>query len=106
MAPPPPPPPPPPTGGGRSVPTKQVALTLTLRRPQPESLGLGFTLRGGAEHGLGHYVSGVEAGSEASSQGLMAGDQIVGVNNNLDLEGTTHKEAVKLINSLISDSKV
>ena len=82
---------------------KATSMTTTVALTRAEN-GLGFTLRGGAEHGLGHFVSGVEAGSEAEKKGLKAGDQIVGVNGSLDLAGTTHKEAVKLITS--SDSKV
>jgi hypothetical protein len=35
--------------------------------------------RGGAEHGLGIYVSDVEVGSEAHLQGLRTGDQILKV---------------------------
>ena len=35
--------------------------------------------RGGAEHGLGIYVSEVEVGSEAHLHGLKAGDQILKV---------------------------
>ena len=35
--------------------------------------------RGGAEHGLGIYVSHVEIGSEALLQGLRTGDQILKV---------------------------
>ena len=82
---------------------KATSMTTTVALTRAEN-GLGFTLRGGAEHGLGHFVSGVEAGSEAQKKGLKAGDQIVGVNGSLDLAGTTHKEAVKLITS--NDSKV
>ena len=36
-------------------------------------------IRGGAEHGLGIYVSHVETGSEAHLQGLRTGDQILKV---------------------------
>jgi hypothetical protein len=38
-----------------------------------------FLFRGGAEHGLGIYVSEVEVGSEAHLQGLRTGDQILKV---------------------------
>ena len=38
--------------------------------------GYGFTIRGGIEHGLGHFVSAVERGSEAHLQGLRPGDQV------------------------------
>ena len=39
--------------------------------------GYGFTIRGGIEHGLGHFVSAVERGSEAHLQGLRPGDQVI-----------------------------
>ena len=37
------------------------------------SAGYGFSIRGGAEHKLGIYVSEVEKGSEAHLQGLQVG---------------------------------
>ncbi|QQP41747.1 Uncharacterized protein FKW44_016210, partial [Caligus rogercresseyi] len=55
------------------------------------STELGFTIRGGVEHGLGHYVSGVDPGGEAASRGLRIGDQILSVCG-LPLIRTTHKE--------------
>ena len=39
----------------------------------------GFTIRGGVQHGLGHFVSHVEKGSEAHLQGIRPGDQIIKV---------------------------
>ncbi|CAB4063385.1 USH1C [Lepeophtheirus salmonis] len=48
------------------------------------------------EHGLGHYVSGVDPGGEAHSRGLRIGDQILSVCG-LPLVRTTHKEVVSLI---------
>ena len=78
--------------------------------------GFGFTIRGGIEHGLGHFVSSVEPGSEAHLQGLRPGDQvnatcifdplrsdltlfqIITVDGML-LRGSTHREAVTLISS-------
>ena len=38
-----------------------------------QSAGYGFSIRGGAEHKLGIYVSEVEKGSEAHLQGLQVG---------------------------------
>ena len=38
------------------------------RSADPSSVGLGLTIRGGVEHGLGHFVSAVEQGSEAHVQ--------------------------------------
>ena len=69
-------------------------ITLT----KEESNGLGFTLRGGVEHGLGHFISAVEQGSVASKQGLRPGDQIVTIGG-LSLVGATHKEVVALVSS-------
>ncbi|NWW54451.1 WHRN protein, partial [Pedionomus torquatus] len=59
-------------------------------------LGLGFSIRGGAEHGVGIYVSLVEPGSLAEREGLRVGDQILGVNGK-SLDGVTHAEAVKVL---------
>ena len=38
-----------------------------------------YVYRGGAEHGLGIYISQVEIGSEAHVKGLKKGDQILKV---------------------------
>uniref|UniRef100_A0A8C6TWX3 PDZ domain-containing protein n=1 Tax=Neogobius melanostomus TaxID=47308 RepID=A0A8C6TWX3_9GOBI len=57
--------------------------------------GLGFSIRGGAEHGVGIYVSLVEPGSSAEREGLRVGDQIVTVNDMM-FDGVTHIEAVKV----------
>jgi len=62
------------------------------------SCWLGLTVRGGVEHGLGHYISAVEAGSEADRGGLRAGDEILRVDG-MALRGATHREAVSLISS-------
>ncbi|KFQ90729.1 Whirlin, partial [Nipponia nippon] len=85
---PPPPPPPPPVLPGE---LRQV----TLRRSKAHE-GLGFSIRGGAEHGVGIYVSLVEPGSLAEREGLRVGDQILGVNGK-SLDRVTHAEAVKVL---------
>lgn len=85
--PPPAPPPPPPVVPGE---LRQV----TLRRSKAHE-GLGFSIRGGAEHGVGIYVSLVEPGSLAEREGLRVGDQILGVNGK-SLDRVTHAEAVKV----------
>ncbi|XP_034871881.1 whirlin isoform X7 [Mirounga leonina] len=59
---------------------------------------LGLTIRGGAEYGLGIYVTGVDLGSEAESSGLKVGDQILEVNGRSFLN-ILHDEAVKLLKS-------
>ncbi|NWI45314.1 WHRN protein, partial [Picathartes gymnocephalus] len=86
--PPPPPPAPPPVVPGE---LRQV----TLRRSKAHE-GLGFSIRGGAEHGVGIYVSLVEPGSLAEREGLRVGDQILGVNGK-SLDRVTHAEAVKVL---------
>uniref|UniRef100_A0A672UX08 Whirlin n=1 Tax=Strigops habroptila TaxID=2489341 RepID=A0A672UX08_STRHB len=84
----PPPAPPPPVVPGE---LRQV----TLRRSKAHE-GLGFSIRGGAEHGVGIYVSLVEPGSLAEREGLRVGDQILGVNGR-SLDRVTHAEAVKVL---------
>ena len=74
-----------------------VMKTITLHR-EFHSQGFGFCLRGGVEHGVGHFVSSVDQGSIAESQGIKAGDQILSVEG-LPLTTATHKEAVSFIAS-------
>lgn len=57
--------------------------------------GLGFSIRGGSEHGVGIYVSLLEPGSLAEKEGLRVGDQIMKVNDKV-FESITHAEAVKV----------
>ncbi|CAH0561329.1 unnamed protein product [Brassicogethes aeneus] len=59
---------------------------------------LGFSLRGGREHGTGFFVSSVETGSEAHRQGLRVGDQIVRING-FTIEDAVHKEVLQLISN-------
>ena len=85
------------TLGTRSnSPSTMEKKLVTLKKE--ESIGLGFTLRGGVEHGLGHFISAVEQSSIAWKQGLRPGDQIVTIGG-LSLVGATHKEVVALISS-------
>ncbi|MEQ2253407.1 hypothetical protein ILYODFUR_031784 [Ilyodon furcidens] len=67
-------------------------VTLTRSRSHE---GLGFSIRGGSEHGVGIYVSLVEPGSSAEREGLRVGDQIVAANDSV-FEAVTHTEAVKV----------
>ena len=69
---------------------RTVALTRSRSRE-----GLGFSIRGGSEHGVGIYVSLVEAESSAQREGLRVGDQILTVND-LDFGDVTHLEAVQV----------
>uniref|UniRef100_S4RL81 PDZ domain-containing protein n=1 Tax=Petromyzon marinus TaxID=7757 RepID=S4RL81_PETMA len=59
---------------------------------------MGFSVRGGAEDGLGIYVSRVEDGSQAAQQGMCVGDRIVAVNG-LSVESVTLAAAVSVITS-------
>ncbi|XP_047237181.1 whirlin isoform X3 [Girardinichthys multiradiatus] len=68
-------------------------VTLTRSRSHE---GLGFSIRGGSEHGVGIYVSLVEPGSSAEREGLRVGDQIVAANDSV-FEAVTHTEAVKVL---------
>ncbi|XP_032905160.1 whirlin isoform X3 [Amblyraja radiata] len=58
--------------------------------------GLGFSIRGGSEHGVGIYVSLVEQDSLAEKEGLLIGDQILRVNDKV-FDKVTHAEAVKVL---------
>lgn len=68
-------------GGGSSSRGPNRVRTVRLVRPNINALpppgltcrhgpGLGFSIRGGREHGTGFFVSSVESGSEAHRQGL------------------------------------
>ncbi|TSV94894.1 Whirlin [Bagarius yarrelli] len=68
---------------------------VTLKRTKSHE-GLGFSIRGGAEHGVGIYVSLVESGSSAEREGLRVGDQIITVND-VVFDRVTHGDAVKVL---------
>ncbi|CAK6965111.1 whirlin [Scomber scombrus] len=68
---------------------------VTMKRHKSNE-GLGFSIRGGSEHGVGIYVSLVEPGSLAEKEGLRIGDQIMKVNDKV-FEKVTHAEAVKVL---------
>ncbi|XP_023678252.1 PDZ domain-containing protein 7a [Paramormyrops kingsleyae] len=57
---------------------------------------LGFSVRGGSEHGLSIFVSKVEDGSSAEQAGLCVGDKLVEVNG-ISLESITMSSAVKVL---------
>ncbi|XP_066549610.1 PDZ domain-containing protein 7 [Amia ocellicauda] len=57
---------------------------------------LGFSVRGGSEHGLSIFVSKVEDNSTAEQAGLCVGDKIVEVNG-ISLESITMSSAVKVL---------
>ncbi|XP_050949480.1 whirlin isoform X1 [Labeo rohita] len=68
---------------------------VTLKRHKSNE-GLGFSIRGGSEHGVGIYVSLVEPGSLAEKEGLRIGDQIMKVNDKV-FDRVTHADAVKVL---------
>ncbi|XP_036403226.1 PDZ domain-containing protein 7-like [Megalops cyprinoides] len=57
---------------------------------------LGFSVRGGSEHGLSIFVSKVEDDSSAEQAGLCVGDKLVEVNG-VSLESITMSSAVKVL---------
>ena len=78
---------------GSPDPSAVVVKHVRLRKC-PEG-GLGFSIRGGAEHGIGIYVSYVDQDSIAEQQGLMPGDQLVTVND-VSFQKITPDEAAKV----------
>ena len=71
---------------------------LVVLQRNEETVSLGFSIRGGIEHGLGHFVSSVEVDSEAERQGLKVGDEILTICG-LPIFGATHREVVNFISS-------
>ena len=57
---------------------------------------LGLVIRGGAEYGLGIFISGVDRNSLSEQSGLCVGDQILSVNG-IDFRHITHTDAVHLL---------
>ncbi|XP_068597718.1 PDZ domain-containing protein 7-like [Brachionichthys hirsutus] len=57
---------------------------------------LGFSVRGGSEHGLGIFVSKVEDGSSAVQAGLSVGDKLMEVNG-VSFESISMSSAVKVL---------
>ncbi|XP_075040981.1 whirlin isoform X2 [Mixophyes fleayi] len=85
-----------PSGYSNSPPgaTKSEVRQVILKRNKNQD-GLGFSIRGGVEHGIGIYVSLVEPGSLAEEEGLRVGDQILKANGR-SLDKVSHSEAVKV----------
>uniref|UniRef100_G3UGK4 PDZ domain-containing protein n=1 Tax=Loxodonta africana TaxID=9785 RepID=G3UGK4_LOXAF len=58
---------------------------------------LGFSVRGGSEHGLGIFVSKVEAGSSAAEEnGIKVGDQVLAANG-VRFDDISHSQAVEVL---------
>ena len=70
--------------------------SVQLLRRKGESLG--FSIRGGREHGLGIFISQIDSFSLAEKSGLLVGDQIVSVNG-FSCENITHSSAVLILKS-------
>ncbi|XP_065068288.1 uncharacterized protein LOC135693678 isoform X2 [Rhopilema esculentum] len=79
-----------------SQPGKQPKTHLISMKRSSKGDGFGFSIRGGAEHGLGIYVSNVEQGSIAEKKNLCTGDQIVKINE-FNFQKIDHANAVKII---------
>ncbi|CAL1527656.1 unnamed protein product, partial [Lymnaea stagnalis] len=60
--------------------------------------GLGFSVRGGYEHGVGIFVTQVAPGSQADRQGLKVGDEVVRVNG-FNISEAIHEDVLNLIKS-------
>ncbi|CAF0881838.1 unnamed protein product [Adineta steineri] len=60
---------------------------------------LGLVIRGGAEYGLGIFISGVDKNSLSDQSGLCIGDQILSVNG-IDFRHITHTDAVQLLRNV------
>ncbi|XP_066436810.1 whirlin [Eleutherodactylus coqui] len=97
--------------GNTTAGTRSEVRQVILKRSKNQE-GLGFSIRGGVEHGIGIYVSLVEPGSLAEAEGLRVGDQILKANGR-SLDRVTHSEAVKalrgsqkLVLSVLSSGRV
>ena len=62
---------------------------------------MGFSIRGGAEHGVGLYVSSADENSATEKEGVLLGDHVIQVNGT-KFDGLTHEQAVKVTKILIS----
>lgn len=68
---------------------------ILMQKPDDLRESLGFSIRGGAEHGIGIYVSYVDVDSVAEKQGLVPGDQVLSVNG-IPFKKIFHDEAAKV----------
>uniref|UniRef100_A0A3P8W8J1 Whirlin n=1 Tax=Cynoglossus semilaevis TaxID=244447 RepID=A0A3P8W8J1_CYNSE len=84
------------TNGSAEPAAPPGALRQVSMKRHKSNEGLGFSIRGGSEHGVGIYVSLVEPGSLAEKEGLRIGDQIMKVNDKV-FDKVTHAEAVKVL---------
>ncbi|KAG1943397.1 whirlin [Pimephales promelas] len=82
--------------GSNFLPEPPGEIRQVILKRHKSNEGLGFSIRGGSEHGVGIYVSLVEPGSLAEKEGLRIGDQIMKVNDKV-FDRVTHAEAVKVL---------
>ncbi|CAI9740676.1 harmonin isoform X2 [Octopus vulgaris] len=68
-----------------------------IRLENLENGSLGFSLRGGAEHGTGVYVTSISSSSEAYRKDMRVGDEVVSVNG-FYIAQAIHEEIIELIN--------
>ncbi|GIY84259.1 hypothetical protein CDAR_382081 [Caerostris darwini] len=71
-----------------------IIKVITLRRRG--NAPLGFSIRGGWEHGTGVFISEIIPGSIAQKQGLRVGDQIVRING-FSIHRAIHMEVLSLL---------
>lgn len=84
---------------GSEEPPEQGYLPNKIRMVQLKRRGaapLGFSIRGGREHGTGVFVSQVSGGSEAHHKGLRVGDQIIRING-YPIDHFIHEEVLALL---------
>ena len=79
-----------------TVRSKMNVRTIVLVSRRGDSLG--FSIRGGKEHGLGVFVSQVDVESDAYASGLRVGDRLVDVNG-LSFDRIAHSNAVRVLKS-------
>lgn len=79
-----------------SIRSKPNVRTVSLVSKPDESLG--FSIRGGREHGLGVFVSQVDKDSVAYRCGLRTGDRLVEVNG-VPFDRIAHSSAVRVLKS-------
>ncbi|XP_045081425.1 whirlin-like [Coregonus clupeaformis] len=77
---------------GHTLERPEKTVTLNLN----DGLSLGLMIRGGAEYGLGIYITGVDPGSAADHGGLKVGDQLLEVNGQ-SFVAISHDEAVRIL---------
>ncbi|XP_047672979.1 PDZ domain-containing protein 7 isoform X2 [Tachysurus fulvidraco] len=85
-----------PAGGNTIIEGDLHGETMTVTVDQTEDGHLGFSVRGGAEHGLNIFISKVESDSAAEQAGLCVGDKLLEVNG-VSLENISMSSAVKVL---------